>query len=540
MVFHSRRRRHAVEIRCPLLGWLPSTENDRHSRREQAARSYEFHGPTRDVFQQFLEERDALCSRTNPQMSSGSRLYYKSFAGTKPGPAEKDRLRREEDVSTLPISPVQSQPEPEFAALVAIDWADEKHLWSLEDTATHRRERGAILHTPEAVEAWVAALRSRFGERPIAVAVEQSRGALVFMLSKYSYLYLYPIHPTTAAQFRAALFPSGAKDDPSDADLLLDLLVHHRSHLRRLQPDTEQTRTLQMLVEERRRMVNEKTRQSNRLTDKLKLYFPQVLCWFGEIDSALAGAFLRRWPTLEALQRARPNTLQQFFYQHNCRSEERIQQRIEQSREAIPATRDQAVIRAAVAAVTVFVQLIQALREGIATLDKQIHELACAHPDFVIYDSLPGAGKVMIPRLIAAMGSRRERFASAAEIQSYSGIAPVLERSGRTHWTHSRWACPKFLRQTFHEWAGHSIPWSGWARAFYDRQRARGKTHHAAVRALAFKWIRILFRCWKDRKPYDATAYDNALRQREQRPQNDPANALPRQWKTCGAFSQPV
>jgi transposase len=432
-------------------------------------------------------------------------------------------------------SSTQPQNEPEYVALVAIDWADKKHVWSLEVTATNRRECGSIAHTPEAVEAWVTSLHSRFGERPIGIAVEQSRGALLYMLTKYAQLHLYPIHPRTAAQFRAALFPSGAKDDPQDADLLLDLLIHHRSRLHRLEPDTEQTRTLQMLVEERRRMVNEKTRQSNRLTDKLKLYFPQVLNWFNDVDSELVGAFLERWPTLDALQRARPSTLHEFFRQHNCRSEQRIQERVEQSRKAIPATHDQAVIRSAVATVSVLVRLIQTLRDGIAALDEEIRQLAITHPDFSIFDSLPGAGKVMVPRLIAAMGSCRERFSSAQEIQSYVGIAPVLQRSGKTQCTHFRWACPKFLRQTFHEWAGHSIAWSSWAKTHYQRLRARGKAHHAAVRALAFKWIRILFRCWKDRKPYDAALYENTLRRREP---SAPESASHPQlvWKNCAGF----
>jgi len=439
------------------------------------------------------------------------------------------------------IDPRQSKVEPDFVALVAIDWADQKHVWSLQASATQLRERGEIAHTPEAVEAWVTQLRARFGEHPIAVAVEQSRGALVFMLSKYAQLYLYPIHPRTAAQFRAALFPSGAKDDPEDADLLLDLLVHHRGRLRRLDPDTEQTRTLQMLVEERRKMVNEKTRQSNRLIAKLKLYFPQVLDWFDEVESELVGAFLQRWPTLEALQRTRPSTLRQFFHRHNCRSEERIQHRLEQSRQAIPATRDAAVIRSSVAAVTVLVQLIRSLREGIATLDQEIQQLAVTHPDFALFDSFPGAGKVLVPRLIAALGTRRDRFSSAAEIQSYSGIAPVLERSGKSQWTHFRWACPKFVRQTFHEWAGHSIAWSGWARAYYEQLRARGKGHHAAVRALAFKWIRILFRCWKDGQPYDEQLYQASLQKRQASPKPPAADAqLKIGWETCAGFSKPT
>ena len=179
---------------------------------------------------------------------------------------------------------VSGAAEPRFAAFVAIDWADQKHVWSLQPADSEKRQHGQIEHTPEAVESWVAMLTGRFGNQPIAVAVEQSRGTLVFMLSKYEQLHIYPIHPRAAAQFRAALFPSGAKDDPIDAELLLDLLVHHRARLRPLRPDTEQTRLVQHLVEGRRRLVDEKTRQSNRLTAKLKLYFPQILHWFDEVD----------------------------------------------------------------------------------------------------------------------------------------------------------------------------------------------------------------------------------------------------------------
>ena len=194
--------------------------------------------------------------------------------------------------------------EPRFAAFVAIDWGDKKHAWSLQPADSDRRERGEIEHSPEAVAAWAAMLSARFVNQPVALAVEQSRGALVFMLSKYEQLHIYPIHPRAASQFRAALVPSGAKDDPSDAELLLDLLVYHRDRLRRLQPDNEQTRLIQHLVEGRRKLVNERTRQTNRLTAQLKLYFPQLLDWFDAVDSPLVDALLRRWPTLEALQKA--------------------------------------------------------------------------------------------------------------------------------------------------------------------------------------------------------------------------------------------
>ena len=128
--------------------------------------------------------------------------------------------------------------EPPFAAFIAIDWADKKHVWCLQGAGSEKRESGELEHSPEAVEAWVGQLCQRFAHRPIAVALEQSRGALAFMLSKYEAWHLFPVPSTMAARMRQALYPSGAKDDPRDADLLLDILLQHPDKLRRLLPDT--------------------------------------------------------------------------------------------------------------------------------------------------------------------------------------------------------------------------------------------------------------------------------------------------------------
>jgi len=413
------------------------------------------------------------------------------------------------------MSEVQSgKQEPQFAAFVGIDWADQKHVWCLQAAGSEKRESGELVHTPEAVEAWVGQLCQRFANRPIAVAVEQTRGALVFMLSKYEPLHLFPVPSTMAASMRKALYPSGSKDDPRDADLLLDLLLQHRDKLRRLSPDTEATRRVQNLAEERRKLVDEKTAQTNRLTSHLKIYFPQILDWFERLDTELVCALLERWPTLEELQKVPPAKLRTFFRKHHCRDEALIERHILAIGQAIPAIRDRAVIEAKSTVVKVIVQVIRSLVEGIADLDDKIEEAAAAHPDFFIFDSLPGAGAVMAPRLLAAFGSQRERFANAAEVQSYSGIAPVTERSGKKKWIHFRWACPKFLRQSFHEWASHSMMYSAWARSYYQQQRSKGQDHQAAVRALAFKWIRIAFRCWKDKVAYDESKYLAALARR--------------------------
>ena len=120
----------------------------------------------------------------------------------------------------------------------------------------------------------------------------------------------------------------------------------------------------------------------------------------------------------------------------------------------------------------------------------------------------------MSPRLLAAFGTQRDRWQQAGEVLTYWGIAPVTEQSGRSRWVHWRLACPKFQRQSWHEFAAHSRQHCGWARAFYQQLRARGKGHHAALRALAYKWIRILFRCWQTRTPYNEQIYLKALKQK--------------------------
>ncbi len=116
---------------------------------------------------------------------------------------------------------------------------------------------------------------------------------------------------------------------------------------------------------------------------------------------------------------------------------------------------------------------------------------------------------------MVVFGTQRDRYQSAYQMQCYSGIAPVTGASGNSQWVHFRFACPTFLRLTFHEFAGCSIPQSEWARAYYDHQHHdKNKSHQVAVRSLAFQWVRIIYRCWKDGKAYDEAIYMQSLRRR--------------------------
>ena len=323
-----------------------------------------------------------------------------------------------------------------LAACVGLDWAMDKHAVTVKDLDSGQRERCQLGNTPEAVELWAGGLAARFGGRPVAVALEQSRGAVISMLSKYAHLLLFPVHPKALADYRKALHPSGAKDDPTDGDLLEEFLELHGRGLRMWQPDTEATRSLQWLTEERRKFVGDQTRFAQRLRGQLQRYYPQVLQWFDQIGTPLVLAFLRRWPTLEEVKKAKPATLRRFFQQHNCRQQSKIEERIQAIASAVAATLDAAVILSGRLAVATLVDQLEAIHTGIAAYDRQIAEITLAHPDNELMDSFPGAGPAMRPRLIAALGTRRDRYLNAAEIQRCSGIAPLIERSGRQYWVY--------------------------------------------------------------------------------------------------------
>jgi transposase len=410
--------------------------------------------------------------------------------------------------------PSQCPNEPEFVAWLAIDWADQKHCWQYSERGSERIVSGVLENTPEAVEAWVAWLSQQVGPGPIAVALEQRRGALVALLSKYAQLHIFPVHPKTLNDYRAAWRPSGSKSDPGDTHFLWEILTTHRAHLRRLDPDTASLRLLQGWVHDRRKLVDERTELSNRLRDRAKIYFPQMVKWFEDLTTALVGAMLTQYPTLVELQKAKPAKVEAFLRSHGLRDPEKRQRLIEEIRTAVPATTDEAIVGAALPLVAAWVGQLKVLRQSIAALEDDIEKLAQQQDDWAIFDSLPGAGEVLVPRLMAALGTQRDRYRSAEELLSFSGIAPVTESSGKQSWVHFRWACPKFLRQTFHEWATCTLSRCTWAQAVYQSQLAKGKSHHSAVRAVAFKWIRILFRCWQDRKPYQEEVYLASLARR--------------------------
>ncbi len=410
---------------------------------------------------------------------------------------------------------MKSKPNPQDTQIlfVGIDWADHEHVVSWVSSDDEQIGEEVLEQDPEAIAQWVESLTHRFPNHQLLIALEQSRGALMAGLAGFEVLQLYPINPKQLSRYRDAVYPSGGKNDANDAVLLARFLEHHHQQLRPWRPDAEDTRQIAELSELRRKLVQDRQSVVLQVISSLKLYFPLVLKLSRrELYDDMTIDLLRRWPTLQKLKRVHPKTLRTFLKEHGMRNDSRLDQFIESVRNAVPLTKDDALVEPRAKYVQALVQQIRDLNTAISQFEGELQKLVAIHPDHEIFRSLPGAGDALVPRLIAAFGSDRDRYESAEQVQCYSGIAPVTKQSGKSKHVNKRNACPKFLRQTFHEFADHARKWSTWSTAFYNMKRAKGFKHNAAVRALAFKWIRIIFRMWKTRTEYSESFYIQQLR----------------------------
>jgi len=402
----------------------------------------------------------------------------------------------------------------DFSALIGIDWADKKHdiceiAADCEDPVLY-----VISSRTKSIHDWAIDLKRRYPGKPVAVACELTKGPLIYALIKYEHIIIFPINPTTVAKYRKAFTQSGAKDDPSDALIQAEILERHMDKLNPIKPESPSVRALGQLVEYRRKLVQDRVNLSNRITAILKSYYPQPLEWFKEKGTIMFCDFILKWPSLSPVKRARKQTLLNFFHTHNSRYPKINEARIKAIKSSVALTDDPGVIEPSIIMMGVLISQLKSLIQSIECMDKEIRQRYKQHKDRVIFDSFPGAGPQLGPRLLIAFGEDRDRYGAACDIQKYAGIAPVMERSGQKRWIHWRYSCPKFLRQTFVEWAGQSIRFSFWAKAYYQQQIEKAKPHHTVIRALAFKWIRIAYRCWKTKTPYDESRYLEALKRR--------------------------
>jgi len=396
---------------------------------------------------------------------------------------------------------------------IGIDWATQKHDVCIQ-CPDGSRKFIVIDSSPESIDEWVTDLRNKY-KCHIHAAVELCRGPIVYALQKYNFITIFPVNPAMLAKYRETFYPSGAKDDPTDAEFALDLMIKYPNKVKPLKLASDPMRKLSFLVEQRRRLVDDRRRFSNRLINTLKQYYPQLLTWFSHRDTKLFMDFIMRWPSLQKLQRSHENTIRKFFHSHGGNAVTLAEKRIDLIKKSTVLTNDNAVLESHELLSTTLARQLQTVISSIRDFDIEIEKIYKEMPDAELFNSLPGTGACLAPRLLVAMGENRDKFNTASEVQMYAGIAPVTERSGKKCWVHWRWQCSKFLRQSFIEWSEKSVSRSFWAGLYYNQQRAKGSSHQAAVRSLAFKWIRILFRCWKSQKVYSEAKYLQALHDRK-------------------------
>jgi len=406
-------------------------------------------------------------------------------------------------------------PHP-YDLVIGLDRSDTKADLCLIDTRSGQYTTQMVETAPEALHQWLTQLQQQYPQARVGLILEQPALNLIGFLESVHWIGLYAINPITLQQFRAAFVTSRAKDDTQDARYLAELLFTHHAKLKVWKPEDPQTRLLQQLVRHRRAVVDERTGLTNRLQALLKQYFPQALHLCGEeLWRPLATDFLLKWPSLQKVQKVRPESLKQFYYLHGSRSHKLIEQRLTRIAKAVALTSDPALVESFALRIQLLCRELRLVVSAIKTYDQKIAQVFSHHEDHALFDSLPGAGPTLAPRLLATLGSQRQRFSNHQALQHSSGIAPVTKQSGNKRHVHRRYLCSKFERQGWHEYAKESILWCRWAAAYYWQQREKASPHHTAVRALAYKWQRVIFRCWQDRTVYDDARYEAVLRKRK-------------------------
>jgi len=248
----------------------------------------------------------------------------------------------------------------------------------------------------------------------------------------------------------------------------------------------------------------------------LKSYYPQALTLSGQdIYRPLACDFLETWPTFQDIQQASDEELGIFYRKRNCKKRQVIESRIQLIRDSCPLSDDDALLAVSKLKIIALVRQLRALNVTIDEFNAAIEDAMGQVPQSAILTTIPGIGNTMRARLTVAFSYGDTSFESALDMQCKTGIAPVTVASGQMSVVHQRYACNNFERQTFIEFANLSIMHSVWARAFYNMKIAEGKKHFVAIRALAYKWQRVLFACWKNHTPYSEQWYLNQLRKKQ-------------------------
>jgi transposase len=400
----------------------------------------------------------------------------------------------------------------QYQLFVGFDWATKDHDVVAVDPA------GRIvldLAVEDTAEGW-ADFRRRLIDRvgpdlsKVAVAVETCNGPAVERLLELG-CRVFPLNPKAAQRYRDRKNVSGCKTDRLDAWSFGDGLRTDGHGWRALTPEDAVTQELRILCRDEVALIGQRTALVNQLIAALREYYPAALAAFDTWTSLAAWAFLESFPTPALLVAAGKRRWEKFLHLHKLASPEHYQRRLELFAKADQFCGTPAVTRAKSRLALALVAQLKVIQKKLAEYRKAIETLFAQHPDHDIFGSLPGAGDKTAPRLAAEIGSIRERFEDPQSLQTYGGTAPVTRQSGKTRFAVFRRSCNKYLRAAIGFLADHSRAQCVWAQTYYEGKRSQGKTHSSALRCLANRWMKIIWKMWQTH-----TVYDEALHTRNQ------------------------
>jgi transposase len=385
---------------------------------------------------------------------------------------------------------------------VGLDWAATTHAVCVIDERARIQWQGVIPHSAAGLAELVRRLRGFGPPEALRVAIERPSGVVIDTLVEASFQ-VVPIHPNVVKASRPRYSSAGRKDDSGDAFLLADLLRTDGHRFRSLCPLSDQTRTLRALVRGRDDLVAQRVALANQLRALLERFWPGAGGIFADVDSPIALAFLARYPTPQSAARLGERGLAQFLRRHGYSGRRPAAELLARLRQAPVGRTGDAESQASGTLLRALIAVLRPLATQIRQLSAAIAAAVAAHPDGPLLQSLPRTGQIHAAPLLAERGDDRARFPSVEQLAAEAGAAPVTRASGQHRAVLFRWACNKRLRQAVMTFADHSRHASPWAAAVYARARARGCDHPHAIRILARAWLRVLWRCWQDRRPYD-------------------------------------
>jgi len=388
----------------------------------------------------------------------------------------------------------------ELTHYAGFDWAKDHHAVLIVNT---EGQIVADFEFDHSLEGWKSFADKTAAWPNLAVAIETSQGAAVDQLLQGGYT-VYPVHPVSAQRYRERKAPSGTKTDHLDAWGLADALRVDGQGWKPLQPLDPMTQQLRLLCRDEVALIEQRTALVNQLQQALAEYYPAALEAFDDWTHAFTWEFVLAFPTPKDLVIAGKRRWEKFLHSHRLWRPETAQKRLEIFARADQFKASAPIVRAKSQLAVSLCKLLCTLAQQLKLYRKQIEALFEEHPDHELFGSLPGARKVLAPRLLGAVGNDPNRYGSHEVLQCIGGTAPVSFQSGKIKKVHVRWACDKFIRHTVYLWADCFRKASAWGRAYYQKKRDEGMSHACALRCLGQRLLKILFRMLESKTPYDA------------------------------------